>query len=596
MGRKRQGKAGPASSGLQRAVVNRSGTARAAVPESRPAPVADPRRRVIGLVLTLAVALAVRLVNLGWMSAQPIAEYQFEWAEADMGSVWDWSGRILHGDPLSRDTYHQYTAWRARIAPLETWERWWGGKHVFHWAPLYPYAVAVMRLVAGDGFWGIGLCQLALGLVNVGLVFALADRFFGLAVAVLSGLGAALYGPFLLHETLVLRDNLAVTTSLLLLWALSRCHDAAPRRWLVAGLLFAVALLAREVTLLFGPFVVLWMAQRFRHESAALRTALASFLGGVLLGLLPLVGRNLVVGAPPLALSALANEAFIYGHAAGSRPAGFSIPGSAPSILREADGRFVDAVRLTLASYQGDWGRLVRHEVARLAAIFASFEGSDNVNWYYFADRSALLRFALRYEFVLALGLVGLWLARAGAAGDDRLLRYFLLAAVLGLQYSMVMGRYRLPPAAVLIVYGALTVYQVTLGAWELRWKRVVPAALAVAGIVTGSRQLLGATAAVDRYRPTEFAWATRVYERRHQLERAYEELREGVERAYVGPDERRLSSAYLVLAQAFADFARRSGQIADAAAVLERLSSRCDEDERLRQLLGSLRRDLGRG
>src|SRR5437870_2438079 len=83
------------------------------------------------------------------------------------------------------------------------------------------------RLLAGDGFWEIGLCQLALGLVNVWLTFLLADRFFDRTAATLAGVGAAFYGLFLLHETLLLRDCLGVTTSLLLLWGLSRCDDVS---------------------------------------------------------------------------------------------------------------------------------------------------------------------------------------------------------------------------------------------------------------------------------------------------------------------------------------------------------------------------------
>ena len=131
-----------------------------------------------------------------------------------MAAHYLWSGQILQGDILSRDTARPYTSWMQEIAPQETWERWWGGKAVLHKAPLYPYVLAGMRLLAGDGFWEIGLCQLALGLVNVWLIFLLANRFFDRTAATVAGMGAACYGLFLLHETLLLRDCLGVTTSL----------------------------------------------------------------------------------------------------------------------------------------------------------------------------------------------------------------------------------------------------------------------------------------------------------------------------------------------------------------------------------------------
>src|SRR5262245_28921388 len=178
------------------------------------------RRGALGAIL--GVALAVRLANLWTFVELPIATYQRTWTESDMETAWRWSGRILGGDLLGRDTVHQYTEWMQSIAPLETWERWWGGRGVFHQAPLYAYVLAAMRLVAGDGVLAIALCQLAFGLANVALVFVLAGRVFGGRAAVLAGLGAALYGPLVFHEPFLLRDTVAVTCSLVLLTALLR--------------------------------------------------------------------------------------------------------------------------------------------------------------------------------------------------------------------------------------------------------------------------------------------------------------------------------------------------------------------------------------
>jgi len=259
-----------------------------------------PRR---SLLLVLAVGLAVRLVNVYGMLRLPMAEYQFRAPEADMSLAYEWSGHILRGDLLGREPVHQYTMWMREVAPLETWERWWGGAHIFHQAPLYAYTLAAFRLLAGDHFWPIALCQTLLGLANVMLVFLLAERFFGDATAAVAALGAALYGPLQLHELFVLRDTLGVTVSLLMLWALARCDDAEPRRWLLAGLLFAVATLCREATLLFAPLVAMWMLRRFRADGRALGCAALWFLAGLGLGFAPLVGRNIAVGAPPFSLS-----------------------------------------------------------------------------------------------------------------------------------------------------------------------------------------------------------------------------------------------------------------------------------------------------
>jgi len=557
--------------------------------------VSASRPRGRALVAVLGVAIAVRGLNLWLVSRLPVAEYQFHWGESDMAASWAWSGRILSGDVLGRDTPHQYTSWMRELAPLETWERWWGGRTVFHQAPLYAYALAAMRLVAGDGFWGIGLCQAVLGVANVALVYLLAARLFGGAVPAVAALGAALYGPFLLHETLVLRDTFGVTVSLLLLWWLAGCRDARALPWLAAGVLFALALLAREATLVFGPFVALWIARRFGRHPRALATVALAFAAGVSLGLVPLVARNLVVGAPPFSLSTRGVEAFVYGNAADSAMIGVTLPAATRSILEQADGRLGAAIRLTLGTYHGDWRRLASNELFKLRAILAGYEAMDNVDWYYFADRSPLLRFSLRFEWVLALGLVGLWLDRRQAA-RHRLLRYFLLASVGALMYSTIVTRYRLPAVAVLLVYAGVSVDWTAREVAAGRWKRAALAALAVVGVAAASAGLLRSVERRQRWRADEFLLAGEVYYRRGQAERAFEELRAGLDTAYGGPDQQTLPGGYRDLAATLARLAHELGRDADAAAALERAAASHPADGRLERLIGSVYRDgLGR-
>ena len=552
-----------------------------------------PRGRA--LVAVLALALAVRVLNLWLVSRLPVAEYQFHWAESDMAASWAWSGRIISGDILGRDTPHQYTSWMREWAPLETWERWWGGHTVFHQAPLYAYALAAMRLVAGDGFWGIGLCQAMLGVANVALVYLLAAQLFGGAVPVIAALGAALYGPFLLHETLVLRDTLGVTLSLLLLWWLAGCDDARALPWLVAGWLFALALLAREATLVFGPFVALWIARRFGKHPRALTTVALAFVAGVSLGLAPLVARNVVVGAPPLSLSTRGIEAFVYGNAADSAVIGLTLPAASRSILEQADGRLGTAIRLTLATYQGDWLRLVGNQLFKLRAIFARYEPMDNVNWYYFADRSPLLRFSLHFESVLALGLVGLWLDRQRAV-RHRLLCYFLLASVGALMYSTIVGRYRLPAVAVLLLYAGVTVEWTAREVAAGRWRRAAIAGLAAVGVAAASAHLLPSAERRQRYRADEFLLAAEVHYRHGRAERALEELRAGLDTAYGGPDQQTLPGGYPNLAVTFTRLAHELGRDADAAAALERVAASHPADGELERVIGFVYRDgLGR-
>jgi 4-amino-4-deoxy-L-arabinose transferase-like glycosyltransferase len=547
------------------------------------------RRYAIALALVLGVACGVRVVNLHWMAAQPLGTFQFSWAESDMATHWAWAGRILQGDVLTRNAYHPYPPWMQQIAPLETWDRWHGAR-VFNKAPLYPYVLAGMRAAVGEDYLAIGLCHLALGVLNVALVFLLAARYFDLPTAIVASLGAALYGPGLLYETLLLRDGLAVTVSLLLLLALSRCTTAARGPWVLAGAAFALALLARELVAPFGVCVAFWIWQRFRGRRGELGRALGAFTLGTALGLLPLVARNLAVGASPLALSAIGVEGIVYGHAVDTAPAELNVPAATARILQAADGHLVETIRGTLATYEGDWMRLVRNEAVRAAAIFSTLEGSDNVNWYYFADRSRLLAYSLRYEVVLGFGLVGLWLGRRRVRGDDRIVLYYLGVSLAALQFVPVIGRYRLVSATLLLVYAAVTVVAIgrALGARE--WRAAAGPLLASACLTFVSARLLLVPGMREWCRPSEYLIAAQAAMARQDAGSLYGALREFLECPVSHTDGGPLPPSFPAIARDFLSVAQQMGRAADATGVVERLSAAYPTDPVLPGLLAGSR------
>jgi dolichyl-phosphate-mannose-protein mannosyltransferase len=545
------------------------------------------------LLLVLGVACAVRLASLRAMAAQPFSTFQFSWAESDMATHWEWAGRIVRGDLLTRDAYHPYPPWMQEIAPLESWIRWHGA-HVFNKAPLYPYVLAGMRALVGDDYWRIGLCQLVLGVLNVALVFLLAACYFDLATATTAGLGAALYGPALLYETLLLRDPLGVTVSLLLLLALARCTTAARGPWTLAGAAFALALLARELVAPFGALVVLWIWQRFRGRRQELGRALGAFAVGTALGLAPLMARNVAVGVSPFALSAIGVEGIVYGHAAGAAATDFTMPDAGPAILRAADGRLIETIRGTLATYQGDWLRLLRLEAVRTQAIFSGLEGSDNVNWYYFLERFRVLAWSLRYEFVVGFGLVGVWLARRRVRGDDRIVLYYLGVSLAGLQFVPVIGRYRLVPATLLTIYGAVTVMAIVRAVRARAWRAALVPAAVSAGLTVVSARLLLVPGVEEWCRTSEYVNLGQMALARRDGDALYAGIRSCLECVTRHADRDVMVPDYQGFAQDLVTVARQLGREADAIGVLERLSAAYPRDRTLAPLLAWARTPAG--
>jgi hypothetical protein len=394
----------------------------------------------------------------------------------------------------------------------------------------------------------------------------------------------------LLYETLLLRDPLAVTVSLLLLLSLSRCATAKPGPWALAGAAFALAILARELAVPFGVLVAFWIWQRFRARPRDVARALGAFAAGMAVGLLPLVARNLAVGAPPLALSAVGVEGIVYGHAVDTAPASFDVPDAAGVILRAADGRLLPAIRGTLATYHGDWMRLLRNEAARTAAIFSALEGADNVSWYYFLDRSPILAFMLRYELIVGFGLVGVWLARSRARGDDRIVVYCLAVSLAGLQFTPVIGRYRLVVVSLFTIYAAVTVTAIGRALRGRDWRPVVVPAIASVGLTFVSAHMLLVPGVEQWCRTNDY-----VRDVQHAVERndgpgIYEALRSCVECATRHAGDRTLPTSYRDAARDVDTMARRLDRRADAVGVLERLVAAYPLDPSLPPLLAAAR------
>src|SRR6185295_12495315 len=125
---------------------------------------------------------------------------------------------------------------------------------------------------------------------------------------------AASYGPFIAVEAMVLRDGPALFFATggfyLVLKALERQRVASPggswAPWLLAGSVLGLAALMKETGLILLAGVVVWMLlMTFMGRDRLRLRAAVLLLAGAFAAFSPLVVRNLVVGAPPVALSSV---------------------------------------------------------------------------------------------------------------------------------------------------------------------------------------------------------------------------------------------------------------------------------------------------
>ena len=105
---------------------------------------------LVAIVVIVVTTLLLRSWHLYNHLASPLAHPEDVMPSTDSAAFATWAQKIAAGDVLCEDHYHPYMDWMGSIAPLQTFERWWGGKEIYHQTPLYPYLLASSYWLTGS--------------------------------------------------------------------------------------------------------------------------------------------------------------------------------------------------------------------------------------------------------------------------------------------------------------------------------------------------------------------------------------------------------------------------------------------------------------
>jgi 4-amino-4-deoxy-L-arabinose transferase-like glycosyltransferase len=114
--------------------------------------------------------------------------------------------------------------------------------------PLYPALIAISSLVSADPVALLLAVQAVLGAITVGLVYSIADRFFGRRAAIIAALGLALAPMTSRYAAVLLTESIFTFLLIAGTWAWGRQHAV------ICGFAFGLAVLARTSLL---PYVLL---------------------------------------------------------------------------------------------------------------------------------------------------------------------------------------------------------------------------------------------------------------------------------------------------------------------------------------------------
>ena len=450
------------------------------------------RPRVV-LPVVVLLSLVLRVAYFVELRDGPCVRLHLD-KDTDMNFFDAWARIIADGDWLTDRSLHPRHDWHDVVAKYHLgrdatpeqvralWDHWLGGKR-FHQEPFYAYFVAIIYKGLDADPCRVFLAQLALGVLSNVLIYLLARRCFGDGAAATAALLGVFCGPLMYYEMKLVRTSLCVLAALVLVHLTCRAL-ARPTwaRWLIGGAGVGLAMTLRVTFVLFGLGVLAVLCWQTRRRPRELLRQAGATACGLVLGLLPVIARNLAVGVSPLAMAGVGTVAFVACNTADYPPAAgaWMNVNLVARIMGETDGRFLPAAAATLRTHADCWSYL-RLLAGKLAVVWHWYEQPNNANFYYFRQHAAALRCAWITSSVLCpLALVGLGLAlrRFKTAWPLYVMSLCLLATPLLL---CALSRYRMPLLAVCLPFAGLTVSRMI--EW-LAGRRVLPAAVTAAALV----------------------------------------------------------------------------------------------------------------
>ncbi|MFT5150171.1 MAG: 4-amino-4-deoxy-L-arabinose transferase-like glycosyltransferase [Planctomycetota bacterium] len=364
-------------------------------------------------------------------------------------------------------------------------------------SPLYPYFLALFPSMDGPAIsnpaYGVRGLQCLFGVATCVLVGRIAGNVSGRLAGLLAGAVAAMFGPLIHADSMVmLAGPLAFCITAGLAAAVeAECRDER-RWWLASGIALGIAAALRPTALVIGASIGIVLLMRFlrgdRAESgdSARRLpaflALLLFLVGISGPILPFALHNRRVGAESVLLSAGGGFNFWIGNHEGSLgvfnpPRGYSLAldpigvdlarresGRGTMTISESSEWWRDKALEFISSQPSDWinqlGRklalfLHPQEIPQLGSGFA---------WH--RDRSWALVTSIDARWLLLLGIFAPFARngfRRARRGPRRALGHVyvaLIAYTLITCVFFVSGRHRLPIMPCVIALSAITIVE----------------------------------------------------------------------------------------------------------------------------------------
>lgn len=342
-------------------------------------------------------------------------------------------------------------------------------------APLYPYVLAVVRIVTGDLYWAPRILQIVMGAASCGFVYLVGREAFSRAVGAIAGFAAACYWVMIYFDAELLLEPLSIFLTLISLWLI--LHGAKRESigwWVAAGLFMGLSAINRPNVLVFIPFIALWLLWiGWQRRGAAMVKAIA-WCAACMLPILPVTIRNWVVGEDLVLIASQAGPNFYIGNNPKSDGYTANLPGSRStwlggfqdwtSMAEQELGRKLKASEVDRFFFDKAWEFIWAHRgkaallaIVKLQLFLYEWEIPNDSDLHSMAGIYApwITRIPVTSGAILALGLIGFVMCLADFKRLLPLTGYVVLYSATVIAF-FVCSRFRVPVMPVAIVLAAI--------------------------------------------------------------------------------------------------------------------------------------------
>lgn len=334
----------------------------------------------------------------------------------------------------------------------------------FGYNPLYYYFLALCYLVSGYNLIFPRVVQFILGVVTCLLTYFIGKQVFNKAVGMIGALLCAVCGTLIFYEGVFLSSALTTFFSCACLFFFIRSKEKGiTKNFILGTLCLGLATLSQPNTILFLPFILIWMLITYKIPKKEILIKYALVLLVFFITISPVTIRNCLYGGKFILLTTAGGFQFWIGnneHTTGS----FDLPQCYPYLEKLQKKMKEEKKELYLIDVldfiKKDPMKFIKIQVTKFLLFWGSFDVPHQVNYELGREITSFLKlpFLITFGELAIIGLVGLFLSLRQFRRLT-LLYLFIFVFSFSVIAFVVVGRYRPPVIPFLSLFGGFLIY-----------------------------------------------------------------------------------------------------------------------------------------